>query len=90
MLDTDICASHAGGEEVSGAARPRRRPQHDAAAQVKRDSFAHYSSPDKEQNEVAWTPTPLEALLDVDRLIAAWRQRGLTIHRARRPDPTRP
>ena len=55
-----------------------------ARAQVKRDSFAHYFSQQKEQNEVTWTPTPLEALLDVDQVIEAWRLRGITIHRARR------
>ena len=54
-----------------------------ARAQVKRDSFAHYFSQQKEQNEVTWTPTPLEALLDVDQVIEAWRLRGITIHRAR-------
>ena len=54
-----------------------------ACAQVKRDSFAHYFSQQKEQNEVTWTPTPLEALLDVDQVIDAWRLRGITIHRAR-------
>lgn len=59
------------------AARARLR------AQVKRDSFAHYFSQQKEQNEVTWTPTPLEALLDVDQVIEAWRLRGTTIHRAR-------
>ncbi|KAK9827655.1 hypothetical protein WJX81_004166 [Elliptochloris bilobata] len=48
---------------------------------VKRDSFAHYFSQFKEQNEVTWTPTPLEALLDVDQVVEAWRLRGLTIHR---------
>lgn len=51
---------------------------------MKRDSFAHYFSQQKEQNEVTWTPTPLEALLDVDQVIEAWRLRGITIHRARR------
>ena len=53
-----------------------------ARAQVKRDSFGHYFSQQKEQNEVTWTPTPLEALLDVDQVIEAWRLRGITIHRA--------
>ena len=32
---------------------------------------------------MTWTPTPLEALLDVDQVIEAWRLRGITIHRAR-------
>ncbi len=59
------------------------RPQRARPAQVKRDSFAHYFSPLKERNEVTWAPTPLEALLDVDQLVATWRRRGLTIHRAR-------
>ena len=55
-----------------------------AGMQVKRDSFGHYFSQLKEQNEVTWTPTPLEALLDVDQIIEAWRLRGLTIHRVPR------
>ena len=55
-----------------------------AGLQVSRDSFGHYFSQLKEQNEVTWTPTPLEALLDVDQIIEAWRLRNLTIHRVLR------
>jgi hypothetical protein len=51
---------------------------------VKRDSFEHYFSAIKAHNEVTWTPTPLETLLDVDQLVGAWRLRGLIVHRARR------
>ncbi len=60
------------------------RPQRARLAQVKRDSFEHYFSPIKERNKVTWTPTPLETLLDVDQVVAAWRLRGLIVHRARR------
>ena len=55
-----------------------------ACVQVNRDSFGHYFSLLKEQNEVIWTPTPLETLLDVDQIIEAWRLRNLTIHRVPR------
>ncbi|KAK9827681.1 hypothetical protein WJX81_007940 [Elliptochloris bilobata] len=48
---------------------------------VKRDSFALYFHHIKEKNEVTWTPTPLEALLDVDKIVETWHARGLTIHR---------
>lgn len=48
---------------------------------VKRDSFAHYFSVFKEHNEVKWTPAPLESLLNVDKLIDFWKNRGLTVHR---------
>ncbi|KAI7838016.1 hypothetical protein COHA_008197 [Chlorella ohadii] len=37
---------------------------------VCRDSFAHYFSVYKEKNEVQWSPVPLDALLDVDGIIA--------------------
>ena len=50
---------------------------------AKRDSFAHYFSVFKEQNEVSWTAAPLESLLDVDRLIDYWSTRGLVIHKVR-------
>ncbi len=50
---------------------------------MKRDSFGHLFSVSKERNEVTWTPTPLETLLDVDQLVEVWRQRGLIVHRAR-------
>jgi hypothetical protein len=39
---------------------------------VCRDSFAHYFSVFKEKNEVQWSPVPLDALLDVDSIIAYW------------------
>ena len=50
---------------------------------VKRDSFAHYFSTFKDQNEVIWTPAPLDSLLNVEKIIAFWRSRGLIIHRVR-------
>ena len=51
---------------------------------VKRDSFAHYFSTFKEQNEVSWTADPLDSLLDVDKIIEFWRLRGLLIHKVGR------
>ena len=36
----------------------------------------HYFSQSKEQNEVQWTPVPLESLLDVPRIIEACASRG--------------
>ena len=50
---------------------------------VKRDSFAHYFSVFKEHNEVKWTPAPLDSLLNVDKIVDFWRDRGLTVHRVR-------
>lgn len=50
---------------------------------AKRDSFAHYFSMVKEQNEVQWSAAPLEDLLDVDHLISYWEQRGLRLSRVR-------
>jgi hypothetical protein len=50
---------------------------------VQRDSFAHYFSQQKEQNEVQWTPAPLEGLLDVDHIIGHWAGRGMIVHKAR-------
>lgn len=44
-----------------------------------RDSFAHYFSVFKEQNEVAWTAAPLETLIDVEYLIHYWFQQGINI-----------
>ena len=49
---------------------------------VQRDSFAHYFSQQKEQNEVQWTPAPLEWLLDVDYIIGHWAGRGMIVHKA--------
>ncbi|KAK9785429.1 hypothetical protein WJX73_009533 [Symbiochloris irregularis] len=61
---------------------------------VKRDSFAHYFSTFKEENEVNWTAAPLESLLDVDSIINFWRGRGLPVHKtpslASVPDLTQP
>jgi hypothetical protein len=53
------------------------------APAVKRDSFAHYFSTFKEQNEVSWAPVPLESLLDVEALLSFWSNRSLTVHRVR-------
>ena len=50
---------------------------------VKRDSFAHYFSTVKENNQVAWTPAPLDSLLDVDKVIDFWSRRGLILHQVR-------
>ena len=44
-----------------------------------RDSFAHYFSVFKERNEVAWTPAPVDSLLDADGLIDFWGRQGVTI-----------
>ena len=53
---------------------------------VKRDSFAKYFSMDKTQNEVSWTPDHLDTLLDTEKIIRFWKDRGLTVHRV---SPTR-
>ena len=50
---------------------------------MKRDSFAHYFSTVKENNQVAWTPAPLDSLLDVDKVIDFWSRRGLILHQVR-------
>lgn len=50
---------------------------------VKRDSFAHYFSTFKDQNEVSWTADPLDSLLDVDKIMEFWHARGLVIHKVR-------
>lgn len=34
----------------------------------------------KEKNEVAWSPVPLDSLLDVAGITAHWARRGLVIH----------
>ena len=52
---------------------------------VKRDSFAKYFSMDKTQNEVSWTPDDLDTLLDTEKIIRFWKDRGLTVHRVRHP-----
>lgn len=49
---------------------------------AKRDSFGHYFSVFKEQNEVSWTPAPLDSIMDVDKILATWRAKGLTVHKA--------
>ena len=38
---------------------------------------------------MAWSPVPLETLLDMDAIIAYWRPRGMVVHRtpALRPFP---
>lgn len=51
------------------------------APAVKRDSFAHYFSTFKEQNEVSWTAAPLESLLDVDAVVEYWANRSLIVHK---------
>lgn len=51
------------------------------APAVKRDSFAHYFSTFKEQNEVSWTAAPLESLLDVDAVVEYWANRSMTVHK---------
>ncbi len=51
---------------------------------VMRDSFEHYFSVYKEKNEVQWSPVPLEALLDVDKIISTWATREhlpIRVHR---------
>ena len=48
---------------------------------VQRDSFAKYFSTKKGENEVSWTPAPLESLLDVERIIETWRLLGMTVHK---------
>ncbi|KAK9844459.1 hypothetical protein WJX74_002810 [Apatococcus lobatus] len=61
---------------------------------VKRDSFAKYFSMDKTQNEVSWTPDHLDTLLDTEKIIRFWKDRGLTVHRTPEllpfPDLTQP
>jgi hypothetical protein len=44
-----------------------------------RDSFAHYFSVYKEQNEVTWAAAPFDSLIDSDSLIDYWGQRGVKI-----------
>lgn len=48
-----------------------------------RDSFAHYFSVFKDQNEVMWTAAPLESLIDVKHLINFWQQKGVNVSRVR-------
>lgn len=52
------------------------------APAVQRDSFGHYFSQIKDQNEVQWAPAPLSSLLDVALIIEAWAARGITVHEA--------
>jgi hypothetical protein len=51
------------------------------APAVKRDSFAHYFSTFKEQNEVSWMAAPLESLLDVDAIVQYWANKSLAVHK---------
>mmetsp|Transcript_3827 Transcript_3827/g.11047 ORF Transcript_3827/g.11047 Transcript_3827/m.11047 type:complete len:533 (-) Transcript_3827:775-2373(-) len=48
---------------------------------AKRDSFANYFSVYKEHNEVSWSSAPLDSLLNVDKLIDVWREKGLVVHK---------
>lgn len=48
---------------------------------VQRDSFGKYFSTRKDENEVSWTPAPLDSLLDVERIIETWRLSGMTVHK---------
>lgn len=58
---------------------------------AKRDSFGHYFSVFKEQNEVLWSAAPLESLMDTDQIVETWRARGLTVHKVGPlPQPARP
>lgn len=58
-----------------------------------RDSFGTYFSL-KESNQVQWSATPLDMLLDVDNAIKHWAARGLMLHRTpellQPPDVSRP
>jgi len=47
---------------------------------VHRDSFAKHFSTKKENNDVDWYASPLDEILDVDRLRDHWRSRGLIMH----------
>lgn len=47
---------------------------------VHRDSFAKHFSTKKEANDVVWSTSPLDDILDVDRLRIYWRDRGLIMH----------
>lgn len=54
---------------------------------AKRDSFGHYFSVFKEQNEVLWSAAPLESLMDTDRIVETWRVKGITVHKVPPPPP---
>ena len=56
------------------------------APAVQRDSFGHYFSQIKDQNEVQWAPATLDSLLDVARIIEAWAARGIIVHQASQAD----
>ena len=48
---------------------------------VQRNSFGKYFSMEKSRNHMKWTPARLDTLLDVDAVIEAWHNDGMTIHR---------
>lgn len=45
-----------------------------------RDSFGKHFSVFRDKNEMAWRPAPLDTLLDVQGIIAHWKQHGLVVH----------
>lgn len=47
----------------------------------KRDSFGSAFSTDKAKNNVIWKTTPLESILDVNRIISYWFNKGFVVHR---------
>ena len=52
---------------------------------AQRDSFGKYFSTRKDENEISWTPVPLNSLLDVEKIIETSRIRGMTVHEVRIP-----
>ena len=46
---------------------------------AQRDSFGKYFSTVADRNEVAWTAAPLDGVLDVGAVVAAWAGRGVTV-----------
>lgn len=52
---------------------------------AQRDSFGKYFSTRKDENEISWTPVPLNSLLDVGKVTETWRIRGMTVHEVHSP-----
>lgn len=47
----------------------------------KRDSFGSTFNVDKTKNSMMWKSTPLDTILDVDKIIAYWAPKGLIVHK---------
>lgn len=47
---------------------------------AKRNSFGLYFSTNAEKNKVSWSRAPLEHILDVPQIIAAWADKGIAVH----------